>query len=92
MSIEIGALYGPSTVWREMGEKLHYDGVETKKKQGMSVMCGDMNGWRWKGPLWVWEHETTEEKEEAAKKIAAYNKNSSEDDTRLNNQSRSTEE
>jgi len=92
MSIEIGGLHGPSSVWREKGEKWHDDCVGTKKKQGITVMCWGMIGWGWKGLFWVWEHETTEEKEEAAKKITAYNEKSSEEETRLNNAWRATGE
>ena len=51
-----------------------------------------MIGWEWEDPLWVWEHETIEEKEKAAKKITAYNKTSSEEEASLNNQWRATGE
>ena len=49
-----------------------------------------MLGYDWlemEGPglFWVWEHETTEESEEAAKQVTAYNEKSSEEETRFNN-------
>ncbi|RPA98212.1 hypothetical protein L873DRAFT_1688523, partial [Choiromyces venosus 120613-1] len=53
MSIEIGGLFGPSTVWREKGKEWHDDCVGVKKKRGVMVMCWGMISWNWKGPFWV---------------------------------------
>ena len=39
MSIEIGGLFGPSTVWREQAEKWHDNCVGVKKKREHSIMC-----------------------------------------------------
>ncbi|RPB01382.1 hypothetical protein L873DRAFT_680087 [Choiromyces venosus 120613-1] len=45
MSIEVGAVFGLSLVWREKGEKWHNDCIGTKKKNGTSVMCWGAIGW-----------------------------------------------
>ncbi|RPA95803.1 hypothetical protein L873DRAFT_1812348, partial [Choiromyces venosus 120613-1] len=92
MSIEIGGLFGPSTVWREKGEKWLDDCVGAKKKRGLSVMCWGMISWDWKGPFWVWEPETEEEKAKAMEEIKEYNRNCKEEEKRLNDIWRSSEE
>jgi len=84
MSIEIGGLYGPSTVWQEKGEKWHDDCLGVKKKRGNAVMCWGMISWNWKGPFWVWEQETEEEKANAMKAIKVYNINCMVEEKHLN--------
>jgi len=84
MSIEIGGLYGPSTVWREKAEKRHDDCVGVKKKRGNPVMCWGMISWNCKGPFWVWEQETEKEKANAMKAIKVYNINCTVEEKHLN--------
>ena len=43
------------------------------KKQRPTVMCRGMIGYGWKGPFYVWEVETDEEKKEAEAEIARIN-------------------
>ena len=90
MSIEIGGLFGPSTVWREKGEKWHDDCVGVKKKRGIMVMCWGMISWDWKGPFWVWEPESEEEKANAIEAIRVYNINCTAEEKRLNDSWRSS--
>ena len=73
MSIEIGGTFGKSFVWRDKTERWHQDCVGTMKKQGPTVMCWGMIGYGWKGPFYVWEVETDEEKKEAEAEIARIN-------------------
>ena len=74
MSIEVGAVFGLSLVWREKNEKWHDDCVGTKKKNGTAVMCWGAIGWGWKGPFFIWPAVTKEEKKEAKEEIANINK------------------
>ncbi|RPA91797.1 hypothetical protein L873DRAFT_1636526, partial [Choiromyces venosus 120613-1] len=84
MSIEIGGFYGPCFVWREKSEKWEDDYVRAKKKQRASIMCRGMISYDWKGPFWVWESETEEEKARATKDIINYNDNYGEEESCLN--------
>ncbi|RPB00586.1 hypothetical protein L873DRAFT_1897670, partial [Choiromyces venosus 120613-1] len=84
MSIEIGGLYGPCLIWREKSERWADDCIGAKKKQGASIMCVGMISYGWKGPFWVWESETEEEKVTATSKILRYNENCGEEESRLN--------
>ena len=43
------------------------------KKQRPTVMCRGMIGYGWKGPFYVWEVETDEEKKEAEAEITRIN-------------------
>ena len=45
MSIEIGAVFGLSDVWRERSEKWHDNCIGAKKKQGEAVMCWGIVMW-----------------------------------------------
>ncbi|KAG0136904.1 hypothetical protein HOY82DRAFT_598768 [Tuber indicum] len=70
MSIVIGDTYGPSYVWRSKDEKWHEDCMGTiKKNVGTSVMCWGMIGWNYKGPFYVWEEESEQEKKEAEEEM-----------------------
>lgn len=73
MSIEVGGFFGINLIWRDKTEKWHDDCVGARKKQGATVMCWGMVGWGWKGPFYVWEAETKEEREEAEKMIKEIN-------------------
>lgn len=73
MSIEVGGTFGISYVWRDNTERWNKDCVGSKKKQGPAVMCWGMIGYGWKGPFYVWEPETEEEREEAEIEIARLN-------------------
>ena len=92
MSIEIGGLYGPCLIWREKSERWADDCIGAKKKQGASIMCWGMISYGWKGPFWVWESESEEEKVAAASKILSYNENCGEEESRLNTAWRASEE
>ncbi|RPA99133.1 hypothetical protein L873DRAFT_1828106 [Choiromyces venosus 120613-1] len=85
MSIEIGGLYTPCFVWREKSEKWEDDCGGAKKKQGALIMCWGMISYSWKGPFWVWESETEEEKVRATKDIINYNDNCGEEESQLFN-------
>jgi len=80
MSVEVGAVFGTSLVWREKGEKWHNDSMGTKKKQGTLVMCWGMISWNWKGPFHFWATKTKEEKEQAKRKTAEWNAKSGEEE------------
>ncbi|RPA94324.1 hypothetical protein L873DRAFT_1937458 [Choiromyces venosus 120613-1] len=84
MSIEIGGLYGPCFVWREKDERWEDDCIGAMKKQGVSIMCWGMISYGWKGPFWVWERETEEEKAKATSDITSYNENCKEEESCLN--------
>jgi len=73
MSIEVGGTFGISLVWRDKTEPWHKDCVGATKKQGSSVMCWGMIGYGWKGPFYVWDPETEEEKEQAEEEITCLN-------------------
>ena len=73
MSIEVGGAFGKPFVWRDKTEKWHSDCVGAMKKHGPTVMCWGMIGYGWKGPFYVWEVETDEEKMEAEAEIARIN-------------------
>ncbi|RPB00568.1 hypothetical protein L873DRAFT_1897545 [Choiromyces venosus 120613-1] len=92
MSIEIGGLYRPCLIWREKSERWADDCIGAKKKQGASIMCWGMISYGWKGPFWVWESETEEEKVTATSKILRYNENCGEEESRLNTAWRASEE
>ncbi|RPA93462.1 hypothetical protein L873DRAFT_1830783 [Choiromyces venosus 120613-1] len=92
MSIEIGGLYGPCFVWREKSKWWEDDCIRAKKKQGASIMCWGMISYGWKGPFWVWESKTEEEKLRATSKILSYNKNCGEEESCLNTAWRLSEE
>ena len=92
MSIEVGGLFGLNLVWRDNTERWHSDCVGAMKKQGVSVMCWGMIGWGWKGPFHVWESETEDEKEEAAKTIAILEAERLMEETQLNEAWRESEE
>lgn len=92
MSIEVGAVFGPSLVWREKNEKWHDDCVGTKKKNGTSVMCWGAIGWGWKGPFFIWPTVTKEEKNKAKEEIADINKKMQEETDRLNCEWKQSEE
>jgi len=92
MSIEIGGLYGPCLIWREKSERWADDCIGARKKQGASIMCWGMISYGWKGPFWVWESESEEEKVTAAGKILSYNENYGEEESRLNTAWRASEE
>ena len=55
-------------------------------------MCWGMIGWGWKGPFHIWESESKEEREEAAKQIALLNQAAQEKENNLNTIWRSSEE
>jgi len=84
MSIEVGAVFGSSLVWREKSEKWHDDCVGTKKKNGTSVMCWGAIAWGWKGPFFLWPTTTKEEKKKAKKEIADMNEQMGGETERLN--------
>ena len=92
MSIEIGGLYGPCWIWREKSERWADDCIGAKEKHGASIMCWGMISYGWKGPFWVWESETEEEKVTAVSKILSYNENCGEEEFRLNTAWRASEE
>ena len=92
MSIEVGGLFGLNLVWRDKTEEWHDDCVGCKKKQGESVMCWGMIGWGWKGPFYVWETETSEEREEAALAIALLEEGREAEEKRLNEEWNESEE
>ena len=73
MSIEVGGTFGISYVWRDNTERWNKDCVGSKKKQGPTVMCWGMIGYGWKGPFYVWEPETEEERKEAEIETARLN-------------------
>lgn len=73
MSIEVGGTFGISYVWKDNAERWNKDCVGSKKKQGPTVMCWGMIGYGWKGPFYVWEPETEEERKEAEIEIARLN-------------------
>jgi len=74
MSMTIGDTYGPSYIWRSKDEKWDDDCVGTTKKGGgSSVMCWGMIGWDYKGPFYVWEEESQQEKKEAAEQMDLIN-------------------
>ena len=74
MSIEVGGSYGVNLIWREKNEKWHTDCIGQKKKKCATVMCWGMIGYGWKGPFYIWNTETEEEKQEAIKEINRLNK------------------
>ena len=74
MSIEVGGTYGVNLIWREKGEKWHSDCIGQKKKKCATVMCWGMIGYGWKGPFYIWDTETEEEKKEAMEEIDQLNK------------------
>ena len=74
MSIEIGGTYGVNLIWREKDEKWHSDCIGQKKKKCPTVMCWGMIGFGWKGPFYVWDTETEEEKQVAIREIDELNK------------------
>ena len=84
MSIEIRGVYGPCFIGRDKSERWADDCIGAKKKQGVSIMCWGIIVYGLKGPFWVWESETDEEKETATSKIMTYNENCREEKTRLN--------
>ena len=84
MSIEVGGFFGVNLIWRDKTEKWHDDCVGARKKQGATVMCWGMVGWGWKGPFYVWEPETKEEREEAEKKIKEINEENMAREAQLN--------
>ena len=92
MSIEVGGLFGLNLVWQDKTEKWHDDCVGCMKKQGESVMCWGMIGWGWKGPFYVWEIETSEEREEAALAIALLEEGREAEEKRLNEEWKASEE
>lgn len=92
MSIEVGAVFGKSLVWREKGEKWHDDCVGTKKKNGTSVMCWGAISWGWKGPFFIWPATTKEEKKKAKEEIEEMNRQMAEEIGRLNAAWKSSEE
>ena len=55
-------------------------------------MCWGMIGWGWKGPFHIWESESKEEREEAAKQIALLPQAAQEKEDNLNTIWRSSEE
>ena len=57
MSIEMGGTFGVSYEWKSETERWHNDCVGAEKKQGPSVMCWGMIGYRWEGPFYVWDVE-----------------------------------
>ena len=73
MSIEVGGTYGVNLIWREKGEKWHTDCIGQKKKKCATVMCWGMIGYGWKGPFYVWDIETEEEKKKAMQEINELN-------------------
>ncbi|RPA99960.1 hypothetical protein L873DRAFT_1681773, partial [Choiromyces venosus 120613-1] len=84
MSIEVGGLFGLNLVWQEKKETWHDDCIGCKKKLGESVMCWSMIVWGWKGPFYVWEIESSEEREEAALTIALLEEGREAEEKRLN--------
>jgi hypothetical protein len=73
MAIEVGGTFAVCVVWRDQDEQWHDDCVGAKKKQGPSVMCWGFIMWNYKGPFYVWEPETKEEREAAAIEIPKLN-------------------
>jgi hypothetical protein len=55
-------------------------------------MCWGMIGYDYKGPFYVWEAETKEEKEEAKKEIARLNKLAKEEEDKKNAEWEASEE
>ena len=92
MSIEVGGFFGVNLVWRDKTEQWHDDCVGARKKQGATVMCWGMVGWGWKGPFYVWEPETKEEREEAEEKIKEINKENMEKEVELNAEWKASQE
>ncbi|KAG0638678.1 hypothetical protein HOY80DRAFT_1077327 [Tuber brumale] len=74
MAMTIGDTYGPSYVWQSKDEKWNDDCIGTTKKGGgTSVMCWGMIGWNYKGPFFIWEEESQQEKKEATEEIDLIN-------------------
>ncbi|KAF8241243.1 hypothetical protein K440DRAFT_574087, partial [Wilcoxina mikolae CBS 423.85] len=74
MSIEVGGIHGVCIVWRTKDERWEDDCVGAMKKQGPAAMCWGMIGWNYKGPFYVWDPETKEEREHAHNEITQLNK------------------
>jgi len=55
-------------------------------------MCWGMISYGWKGPFWVWQSESEEEKARATSDILSYNENCEEEESRLNTAWRASEE
>ena len=79
-------------IWRDKTEKWHDDCVGARKKQCATVMCWRMVGWGWKGPFYVWEAETKEERQEAEEIIRELNEASAMKEEELNQEWRSSPE
>jgi transposase len=92
MAIEVGGTFGVCLVWRDQSEQWHDDCVGAKKKQGPSVMCWGFIMWNYKGPFYVWDPETKEEREAAAIEIPKLNAEYAEEEKRLNAGWKATEE
>jgi len=58
--------------------------VETKKKNGISVMCWGAISWGWKGPFFLWPATTKEEKQKAKEEIEEMNRQMAGETERLN--------
>jgi transposase len=92
MAIEVGGTFGVCLVWRDKSEKWHDNCVGAKKKQGPSVMCWGFIMWNYKGPFYVWDPETKEEREAAAIEIPKLNAEHAEEEKRLNAEWKATKE
>ena len=55
-------------------------------------MCWGMISYGWKGPFWIWETETEEEKAKAVSDIRSFNDNCGEEEARLNTAWRASDE
>jgi len=92
MSIEVGAVFGLNHVWRDKIEQWHKDCIGARKKQGSAVMCWGRISWGWKGPFYVWSAETKQEKSPAMRTIVELNTKGGEEEKRLNDLWRQSEQ
>jgi hypothetical protein len=92
MAIEVGGTFGVCLVWRDQSEKWEDDCVGAEKKQGPSVMCWGFIMWNYKGPFYVWDPETKEEREAAAIEIPKLNAEYEAEEKRRNEESKASQE
>ncbi|KAG0125809.1 hypothetical protein HOY82DRAFT_615985 [Tuber indicum] len=91
-AIEVGAGLEAQCVWREKGERWKNYYVGSKKKFAILVMCWGAIVWNWKGPFYVWQKESKEEKVTAVEAVKECNKKAEEKEQELNTAWRGTEE
>jgi transposase len=92
MAIEVGGTFGICLVWRDQSEQWQDDCVGAKKKQGPSVMCWGFIMWNYKGPFYVWDPETKEEREAAAIEIPKLNAEYEAEEKQRNDQWKASKE